>query len=127
MTAHTTSTGIDTRLASALCYSVWWITGVLFLLLERRDPVVRFHAAQATVLFGGLSLVLMGLGAVSAVALLASAPGYQAVRVLGDVVWTGAAVLWLVLVLRCWRGDMWRVPLVATLADGLATRTAGRS
>lgn len=123
MSAPTSSTGIDARLASMLCYSVWWVTGLLFLVLERHDAVVRFHAAQSVVLFGGLSLVLVAAGGASAVTLLVSAPGYQALRLLADVVWAGAAVMWLVVVLRVWQGEVWRVPLVATLADGLAART----
>lgn len=120
----TSSTGLDVRLASVLCYSVWWITGGLFLLLERQHRTVRFHAAQSLLLFGAMSVLLGGLGALSAVALLVSGQTYQLVRVFGDVVWAGAAVVWLVLVLRAWRGDVWRVPLVAALADRVVERTS---
>jgi uncharacterized membrane protein len=117
------TTGIDTRLASILCYSLWWLTGLLFLILERRDRRVRFHAAQSLVLFGALSCVLAGLGALSAVALVLSNPLYQIVRAAANVVWVGAAVLWLVLVLKAWRGETWRVPLLATLAEGIVEKT----
>lgn len=123
MTASST-TGLDERLAAVLCYSVWWITGGLFLLLERQHRTVRFHAAQSLVLFGAISAVLVALGAVSALALMLSSQAYQAVRVFGDLLWGGAAVLWLVLVLRTWRGDVWRVPLVAALADYVVERTS---
>jgi len=118
------TTGIDARLASVLSYSVWWVTGILFLILERRDRLVRFHAAQAVVLFGSVSLLLALLGASSAVALAVSSQAYPVVRALGNLVWVAGVVLWLVLVVRAWRGDTWRVPLVATLADGLVERTS---
>ena len=117
------STGLDERMAGVLCYSVWWVTGALFLLLERRDPTVRFHAAQSVVLFGAVSALLVSLGALSALALVLSSAVYQAMRVLGDLIWVGAAVVWLVLVLRAWRGEVWRVPLIAALADRLVART----
>jgi uncharacterized membrane protein len=120
----TSSTGLDVRLASVLCYSVWWITGGLFLLLERRHRTIRFHAAQSLVLFGAVSVLLVTVGALSAVALVVSSQTYQIVRVFGDLVWAGAAVVWLVLVLRAWRGDVWRVPLVAALADQVVKRTS---
>src|SRR5262249_34352590 len=55
-----TSTGVDARLAAVLGYAGWWITGLIFLFLERDNRAVRFHAAQSLVVFGGLSL-LMGL------------------------------------------------------------------
>ena len=118
------STGLDERLAGVLCYSVWWVTGALFLLLERQDRTIRFHAAQSLVLFGAVSALLVSLGALSALALVLSSAIYQSMRVLGDLLWVGAAVVWLVLVLRAWRGDVWRVPLVAALADRLVERTS---
>jgi uncharacterized membrane protein len=119
------TTGLDARLASVLCYSVWWVTGGLFLLLERQHRVIRFHAAQSLVLFGAASVVLLALGALSAMAALVfSSQTYQLIRLGADLVWAGAAVLWLVLVLRAWRGEVWRVPLVATLADRIVERTS---
>jgi uncharacterized membrane protein len=119
-----TTTGLDVRLASVLCYSVWWVTGGLFLLLERQHRTVRFHAAQSLVLFGSVSILLVGLGAVSALALVVSSQTYQMVRSLANLLWAGAAILWLVLVLRAWRGEVWRVPLVAALADHVVDRTS---
>jgi uncharacterized membrane protein len=118
------TTGIDERLASVLCYSAWWITGLVFLVLERQHRGIRFHAAQSLVLFGALSLLLVGLGTFSALALMVSSQAYQAARALADVVWIGAAVLWLVLVVRAWRGETWRVPLVAALADRISAKTS---
>ena len=120
----TSSTGLDVRLASVLCYSVWWITGGLFLVLERQHRTIRFHAAQSLRLFGAVSVLLVTVGALSAVALVVSSQTYQIVRVFGDLIWAGAAVVWLVLVLRAWRGDVWRVPLVAALADQVVKRTS---
>ena len=110
MSASTT-TGLDERVAGVLCYSVWWITGGLFLVLERQHRTIRFHAAQSLVLFGAISALLIGLAALSVLALVLSSATYQVMRVFGELLWVGAAVLWLVLVLRAWRGEVWRVPL----------------
>ncbi|MGE0462703.1 MAG: DUF4870 domain-containing protein [Vicinamibacterales bacterium] len=118
------TTGLDERFASVLCYSAWWITGLLFLVIERQHRGIRFHAAQSLVLFGALSLLLLGLGALSAMALMVSSQAYQGARALADVCWIGAAALWLVLVVRAWRGETWRVPLVAALADRIVARTS---
>ena len=57
-------------------------------------------------------------------ALVFSSQAYQLVRLFADLVWAGAAGLWLVLVLRAWRGEVWRVPLVAALADRIVDRTS---
>ncbi|HTM34269.1 MAG TPA: hypothetical protein VL263_23325 [Vicinamibacterales bacterium] len=123
MTAPST-TGLDERLAGVLCYSVWWVTGGLFLLLERQHRVIRFHAAQSLILFGVVSALLVALGALSAVSLMLSSALYELMQVFGKLLWLGATVVWLVLVLRAWRGEVWRVPLVAALADRVVERTS---
>ncbi len=123
MTAPST-TGLDERLAGVLCYSVWWVTGGLFLLLERQDRIIRFHAAQSLILFGAVSALLVAFGALSAVSLVLSSALYELMQVFGKLLWLGATVVWLVLVLRAWRGEVWRVPLVAALADRVVERTS---
>src|SRR6187549_1871282 len=45
------STGLDENLAAALSYVGGAVTGVLFLALEQRSAVVRFHARQSAITF----------------------------------------------------------------------------
>ena len=47
---------MDENVAGLLCYSLGWVTGLIFLLIDKR-PFVRFHAAQSLVVFGGLHIV----------------------------------------------------------------------
>ena len=63
-----TSTGVDARLASVLCYAGWWVTGLVFLIAERRHAGIRFHAAQSIVVFGALSVALVLCGGLNAIA-----------------------------------------------------------
>ena len=41
-TAAATSTGLAPRTAATLAYAAWWMTGLIFWLLEREDRFVRF-------------------------------------------------------------------------------------
>ena len=120
--SDTTSTGVDARLASVLCYAGWWITGLVFLFAERRHAGVRFHAAQSIVVFGALSIALLLSGGASAVAFFVAAPTFQLVQTFGYLLWLAAAVLWLYLLLTAWRGDTFQVPLAADLARRMAAR-----
>ena len=72
-----TSTGVDARLSSVLCYAGWWITGLVFLFAERRHGGVRFHAAQSIVVFGAFSLAFVLTGGISAVTFVLAAPTFQ--------------------------------------------------
>lgn len=114
-----TSTGIDAPLASVLCYVGWWITGLVFLVVEREHRGVRFHAAQSLVLFGFLFVAMIGLGGVSVVALLLPGPAFQLLQALGNLIWLGAVVLWIALLVKTFRGETWRVPLASGVADRL--------
>ena len=117
-----TSTGLDARLASMLCYAGWWVTGLVFLFAERRHAAVRFHAAQSLVLFGGLSVLIGVLSVMSIGMLMVSSGAFQAARVLVYLVWIGAVGLWLLLMYRAFNGETWRVPLAGGLAAKIAAR-----
>jgi uncharacterized membrane protein len=115
-----TSTGVDARLSSVLCYAGWWVTGLVFLFAERRDATVRFHAAQSIIVFGVLSIALLLCGGASAVAFVVAAQTFQLLQAIGNTLWFGAVLLWVFLLVKTWRGETWRVPVVAELANRLA-------
>ena len=117
-----TSTGVDARLASVLCYAGWWVTGLVFLFAERRDATVRFHAAQSLIVFGVLSVALFLCGGASAVAFVVAAQTFQMLQAIGNALWFGAVVLWLFLLVKTWRGETWRVPVAGDLALKIASR-----
>jgi len=117
---ETTSTGVDARLSSVLCYAGWWVTGLVFLFAERRHTGVRFHAAQSIVVFGAFTAALFLSGGASAVAFFVTVPTFQLMQIIGNVLWLAAVVLWLYLLLTTWRGETWQVPLAGDLARKIA-------
>lgn len=117
-----TSTGVDARLSALLCYLAWWVSGVVFLVLEQEHRAVRFHAAQSIVLFGGLTAVIVLLSVTSVAALFISPAIFQATWMVSYVVWFGAVVLWLIVLVRTFRGETWRVPFAGDLAARIAAR-----
>lgn len=115
-----TSTGVDPQVASMLCYAAWWVTGLLFLFLERQHRGVRFHAAQSLVVFGGLSLLMACFGAATAMSLFVAPSFFQILLSLNSLIWLACVILWAVLMVQTLRGETVRVPLVADLADRLS-------
>lgn len=43
------STGMKENVAGLLCYPVGWITGLIFILIEKESRFVRFHATQSII------------------------------------------------------------------------------
>ena len=120
--AGPTSTGVDPRLSALLCYTAWWVSGLIFLIIEQEHRTVRFHAAQALVLFGGLSVLIVLLSVASVGMLMVSGGAFQAARVLVYLVWIGAVAIWLVLMYRTYNGQTWRVPFAGSLAARIAAK-----
>jgi uncharacterized membrane protein len=111
------STGLTSRTASVLSYLGWWITGLIFWAVERRDALVRFHAVQATITFGGLALLIIALGVFGLVMLSVAPRGFLFFAGAAFFVWAGSVVLWLVALWQASQGKRWRIPLAAAWAD----------
>jgi uncharacterized membrane protein len=117
-----TSTGVDPRLAAILAYTAWWLSGLVFLIIEPQHRGVRFHAAQSLLLFGGLSIVIGLLSVLSVGMLIVSAAAFQVARFVVSAVWIAAVVVWLLLLFKTFQGETWRLPIVGDWAARLAGR-----
>ena len=118
------TTGLTTRTAAVLSYLGWWVTGLIFWAVERRDAHVRFHAAQATVAFGGLAILIVLLGGLGLVMLSFAPRGFLVLVGAAGVIWVASVGLWIAALWQAGRGKRWRIPLAARFADTLATRAA---
>jgi uncharacterized membrane protein len=48
---------VQSSLPAVLCYVGLWLTGLLFLLFEKKDRFVRFHAMQSLLFFGAVNVL----------------------------------------------------------------------
>jgi uncharacterized membrane protein len=105
------------RVAAALSYLFGWISGLAFLLFDRR-PFVRYHAAQSVVVFGTLSLLLLILsGFFLGTFLPQAAAVLLLLRRVVEIAWLAIAI---VLMLKASSGERYRVPYAARHADRAA-------
>ena len=101
-----TSTGFDANVAAALSYLVGFVTGLIFLLVEKENRFVRFHAMQSTIVFAGIVAINILL---------------KIVPILGGlvvifVVIPLSAILWLVLMYKAYQGEEFKLPLVGKMS-----------
>ena len=115
------SRGIDHQLEVLLCYLAWWVTGLVFLFIEREDQDLRFHAAQSLVVFGTISIVFFLWGGATALVLFWVPQAFQLFQAVGNLLWLGTVVLWLYLLLKAYRGETWRIPVAGDLAVKIAS------
>ena len=123
MPAGSSSTGLDPRVASIVAYSAWWVTGLVFLALERSDASVRFHAAQSVVVFGLASAVIAAAFGAALPLMLVSGDAARALMALANLTWLAAVGLWAWLVFKAASGERWCVPGLAPLVAAVARRS----
>ena len=103
-----TSTGLDENVAGLLCYVLLWVSGIVFLLLEKENKFVRFHAIQSIIVFAVLNLIGAILKWIPVIG------GFFAwsIGVLGFI-------LWVVLMVKAYQGIRYKIPWAGDFAEKL--------
>jgi uncharacterized membrane protein len=120
MTQHEGSSrtgGLAENVAGLLCYVLGWLTGIIFLLIDNR-PWVRFHAAQSVVVFGGLSVIRIAL--IFSSGLIGGMLGYGVLSMLGSVIALVTLILWIVLMIKAYQHETFKVPIASEIAERIA-------
>jgi uncharacterized membrane protein len=101
-----TSTGIEENVAGLLCYVLGWITGLVFILIEKENKMVRFHALQSIIVFGAITVVSIILGLIPLI-------GY----ILGIILSILALVLWILLMIKAYQGEKYKLVIAGDIAE----------
>ena len=116
----TTSTGLTANVAGLLAYVLGPFTGVLFLVIEKENHFVRFHAAQSVAV--SLAIIALSIAFNILSALLIVVPVGWIIALLAGVVFSLVTfVLWIVLMLRAFQGREWEVPIIGRFARSFVT------
>jgi uncharacterized membrane protein len=105
--------GMDANVASGLAYVLTIITGVIFLVIDRR-PEVRFHAMQAIIF--GVAWAVVGI--------LRQVLNFFPLNVVLWLAWLAGLVLWVVLMVQGFQGNHFKLPYIGDLAEQQAGRTS---
>lgn len=102
---YKTSIGLNENAVAALCYVGFWFTGIFFLLIERHNKFVRFHAMQSVLVFIPLALIVFLIGWIPYFGWL-----------LADFVGFLSLFMLLFFVIMAYKGAKFKVPLVGKYA-----------
>jgi uncharacterized membrane protein len=115
--AANTESGMAENVAGMLCYVLGWLTGLIFYFIDKR-PFVRFHAAQSIVVFGGLHLVGIVFGMFFGLSLVTGGwTGFSLGFALYHLIQLVGLILWILLMIKAYQGERFRVPIAADIAD----------
>ena len=111
------ASGLQENVAGMLAYLLGWLTGIIFLLIDKR-PFVRFHAAQSIVVFGALNVLrvifLFGI----------FGPHYYGMFSILGLVSTLLSLVtlaaWLILMITTYQGKTVQIPVASGIAQSIA-------
>ena len=100
-----TSINVDPKLAALLSYVAGFVTGIVFLLIEKDNKYVRFHAMQSTILAGGLFVLQWVLAFIPFLVLLV------------PLVSLAGLVLWIMCMVKAFQGEKFKLPIIGDIAE----------
>ncbi len=125
------STGMEENLAGLLCYALSWLTGIIFLAIEKDSKFVKFHAMQSIVTFGGLTVIGWVLGIIAGGmfttslvtgGVAASFGMASIIGLLGTIIWILTFVLWILLMVKAYQGEKFKLPIVGNIAEKFSNK-----
>ena len=101
-----TSIGLDENVAGLLAYLLGFITGILFLVLEKENKFVRFHAMQSLVTFGALFVLGFVIGMIPLLGWL-----------IAFLISILEIVFWILGMVKAFKGEMYKFPVFGNIAE----------
>jgi uncharacterized membrane protein len=110
---------MEENVASALCYVLGLLTGVLFLVLApyNQNRLIRFHAFQS--IFMHIASIIVFIGLMIVMGVLHFIPFLGAILglMLYPLVGLAFFVLWLMLIYKAYNRERWVLPIIGPLAE----------
>ncbi len=108
--AEKSSTGLDANVAAALAYIP--VVAIVFLVIEKGSRLVKFHAVQSLGLLVAWMVVWFGLMIIGFIPVLG-----WATLLLWPLVMIGMFVVWLIALLRAFKGEWFKLPVIGDIAE----------
>jgi uncharacterized membrane protein len=100
------STGLEINLAALLTYVLGFITGIVFLIVEKDSKFVRFHAMQSTIVFGALFVLNFVLSFIPVLGWIIS-----------FLLFPVTLILWIILMIKAYQGEKFKLPIAGDMAE----------
>lgn len=110
------STGLEANIAGALTYALGFITGIIFLVVEKQSDFVKFHARQSIVVWVAYFIVNWLVGFVIGFLPLALLALWGILSLLVSLAGLG---IWIWLMYKAYQGQMYEFPVLGQFAKGL--------
>lgn len=114
------SSGLPQNVVAFLCYVCGFITGIIFLTLEKNNREIRFHAWQSILMSIGLVIVLIGVSIVGAIAGILSSVLGALISLLTPLIFLLFLIAWMLCLMNAYNGTRFVIPVIGDIAEAQA-------
>jgi len=115
-----TSLGMEENVEGALCYVLGLLSGIIFFVMETENKFVRFHAVQSIIVFLALFVVWIVLTIIGIILAFIPVIGWVFSTVLWLVLVLAVLVVWIIGMLKAYKGEKYKFPVVGDMAEKYA-------
>ena len=120
--AASPTAGIQENVAGLLCYIFGWISGLIFLLIDKR-PFVKFHAAQSIAFNIAIFAIYVAFGIVSFVLTMITSMLHFPVGFLMVFLWpiigVGVLIAWINLMYKAYNNEKYKLPIIGNMVENM--------
>ncbi len=109
------STGLDENIAALLTYIGGFVTGIIFIAIEKKSKFVLFNAWQSLILFGGLTILWIVFQP-----LVMAIPIF--LTFLFSLFWLAVFILFIILAVKAYQGEEYLLPVIGQIAKRQAEK-----
>jgi uncharacterized membrane protein len=99
------STGLKPNVAALLSYIAGFVSGIVFLVIEKENKFVRFHALQSIITFGAIFVLQWVFSYVFFVSALV------------PILSLGSLALWVILMIKSYQGEKFKLPVIGDIVE----------
>lgn len=101
-----TSLNLSENIEALLAYIFFWVTGIIFLLIEKENKFVKFHAMQSLATFLPLAILSFIIDWIPIIG-----------PVISFLIWPVQCILWILLMYKAYKGLMYKLPITGDIAE----------
>lgn len=96
-----------------------WVTGIIFLLIEKVNHFIRFHAIQSIIVFGAITILSIILTILAAIFGFLGPLGFVSVILgaISTIIWIAGLILWIVLMVKAYQNEYYMLPVAGGMAE----------
>jgi uncharacterized membrane protein len=120
--AASPTAGMEENIAGLLCYIFGWVSGLIFLLIDKRS-FVKFHAAQSIAFNIAIFAVYVAFAIVGFVFTMITAMLHFPVGFLMVFLWPiigiGVLITWIFLMYKAYSHEKFKLPIIGNMVEGM--------